>query len=251
MFGKQQYMGFIAPNRMWTPEFLPGKEAWYDMADPSTVILNGSNVSQLSDISGNNNHAVQAAAASQPLYGTNFVNGLNTVTASSDYMSLTSSLTNVKAAFFVTSGLAGSTANTSLAPILGATGAPQDHTFIRTNAVDYDISINGSASNSGNASVNGGNLVSGSDISLGLSIPDKAGDLFWYADYDNNARVDDLLAILTASITLVGSIGEIVLLNSIPSLEDRQKMEGYLAWKWGLAGKLPGSHPYKNNHPRV
>ena len=27
------------------------------------------------------------------------------------------------------------------------------------------------------------------------------------------------------------------------------KVEGYLAWKWGLQGTLPASHPYKNNPP--
>ena len=30
-----------------------------------------------------------------------------------------------------------------------------------------------------------------------------------------------------------------------------QKMEGYLAWKWGLEGSLPVGHPYKSAPPRV
>jgi len=30
---------------------------------------------------------------------------------------------------------------------------------------------------------------------------------------------------------------------------DHQKTEGYLAWKWGLQGKLPTGHPYKNAAP--
>ena len=30
---------------------------------------------------------------------------------------------------------------------------------------------------------------------------------------------------------------------------DHQKTEGYLAWKWGLQGKLPAGHPYKNSAP--
>ena len=27
--------------------------------------------------------------------------------------------------------------------------------------------------------------------------------------------------------------------------------EGYLAWRWGLQGKLPVGHPYKNTSPGV
>ena len=42
-----------------------------------------------------------------------------------------------------------------------------------------------------------------------------------------------------------GYAAEFVLVPSVLSTTDRQKMEGYLAHKWGLASKLPGNHPYK------
>jgi hypothetical protein len=45
-----------------------------------------------------------------------------------------------------------------------------------------------------------------------------------------------------------GSVGEVVVLLSY-NLEDRQKIEGYLAHKWGLAGSLPANHPYKSAAP--
>jgi hypothetical protein len=32
-------------------------------------------------------------------------------------------------------------------------------------------------------------------------------------------------------------------------VEDREKIEGYLAWKWGFENELPASHPYKNGAP--
>jgi sugar lactone lactonase YvrE len=46
-----------------------------------------------------------------------------------------------------------------------------------------------------------------------------------------------------------GSIGEVILFNSTLSTSDRQKVEGYLAWKWGLQAKLPVSHPYYSAAP--
>ena len=43
-------------------------------------------------------------------------------------------------------------------------------------------------------------------------------------------------------------MGEFIVLNST-DLEDRQKLEGYLAHKWGLSHNLPTAHPYKYNLP--
>lgn len=40
-------------------------------------------------------------------------------------------------------------------------------------------------------------------------------------------------------------ISEVVGCNTKLSTEDRQKLEGYLAWKWDLAETLPNDHPYR------
>jgi hypothetical protein len=48
-----------------------------------------------------------------------------------------------------------------------------------------------------------------------------------------------------------GVVCEIVSYGSTLSTTDRQKMEGYLAWKWNLVGLLPSGHPYKNSRPTV
>jgi autotransporter-associated beta strand protein len=42
-----------------------------------------------------------------------------------------------------------------------------------------------------------------------------------------------------------GIVGEVVVFTSILSDANRQKMEGYLANKWGIADNLPAGHPYK------
>jgi hypothetical protein len=43
-----------------------------------------------------------------------------------------------------------------------------------------------------------------------------------------------------------GFIGEVIIYNSAITAAQRQQVEGYLAWKWGLVADLPSSHPYKN-----
>jgi hypothetical protein len=46
-----------------------------------------------------------------------------------------------------------------------------------------------------------------------------------------------------------GQIAEIVVCNNFLTETDRQNVEGYLAWKWGLVDSLPASHPYKFTPP--
>jgi hypothetical protein len=49
--------------------------------------------------------------------------------------------------------------------------------------------------------------------------------------------------------SFTGFFYEILVFNVALSTSDRQKMEGYLAWKWGLQKSLPSSHPFFNFPP--
>jgi beta-glucanase (GH16 family) len=46
-----------------------------------------------------------------------------------------------------------------------------------------------------------------------------------------------------------GHIAEVLVYGSALSTGDRQTLEGYLAWKWGLAASLPATHPYRSVAP--
>jgi hypothetical protein len=46
-----------------------------------------------------------------------------------------------------------------------------------------------------------------------------------------------------------GNYGELICYSAPLSEGDRQSVEGYLAWKWGLQDSLPGGHPYRNSQP--
>jgi trimeric autotransporter adhesin len=48
-----------------------------------------------------------------------------------------------------------------------------------------------------------------------------------------------------------GKMSEVVMVSSTLPTDDRQKLEGYLAWKWGLTANLPVDHPYKTTPPTV
>jgi hypothetical protein len=46
------------------------------------------------------------------------------------------------------------------------------------------------------------------------------------------------------AITCQTSIHELLVYNTVLTIPERQRVEGYLAWKWGLNSKLPSTHPY-------
>ena len=46
-----------------------------------------------------------------------------------------------------------------------------------------------------------------------------------------------------------GDIAEQVFVPDDVTTDTRQKIEGYLAWKWGLEANLPSGHPYKDAAP--
>ena len=48
-----------------------------------------------------------------------------------------------------------------------------------------------------------------------------------------------------------GTISECIALDRNATTLERQKIEGYLAHKWGLVASLPSDHPFKNNAPTV
>ena len=43
-----------------------------------------------------------------------------------------------------------------------------------------------------------------------------------------------------------GYIAEVLAFSKALTVADRQRIEGYLAWKWGLQSQLPALHPYSN-----
>ena len=48
---------------------------------------------------------------------------------------------------------------------------------------------------------------------------------------------------------LTANIYEMIIFNTALTTSQRQQVEGYLAWKWGLQNNLPDTHAYKKIKP--
>lgn len=237
--------GLLAPA--WTPALL-APTLWLDAADASTITLNGSTVSQWSDKSGNNRNATQTVGADQPEYRIAGLNGKNTIRANGDWLNVaafgtttytwtivtTARIANVNATVFGANSL-----SSTLCPI--ASSGSTSTELLRVNNVGNPAGaaqlFNGETTQS---------VATRNDIYLKFA----ADAIYTVAD----------IPVIDSTITLglgpfgfiyPGDIGEIVVSPPGLTVANRQKLEGYLAHKWGLTASLPADHPYRNTAPTV
>lgn len=257
----------------WTPAELGGLALWLDANDASTITLNGSTVSQWSDKSGNGNHVSNATAATQPAYLATGWNGQPTVSftrlgleflfkqnvlnfSASDDFTLASAFEFLEPSnrWDMIAGWrsgANSSGGGGGSPILQGMSTSQEIGYHNTDQTDTRIKVNvttrlgkklATISRSGGSSgLNGAATVTSTGYSQ--------------ATYDTNATQSFSSQAATGfqiggrqqSATDYGDkyISEVVGYNTKLSTEDRQKVEGYLAWKWGIEEDLPLNHPYR------
>lgn len=269
--------------RLWRPPELGTALAlWLDAEDASTITLNGSTVSQWSDKSGNSRHFTQATAASQPTYNATVLGGKPALTfdGTSDFMSAGDTLdvgvngltimsvvkyeTNNQSGVIIgktrfaagagryalyrslVNGLFGTGemfATALVSPETYSTYAPlvsDSSTNTKIFGLGWDrspgaVRIWDNGTNTATAS------YTGDDNNL------NSADELWIGAYQNGTGT----APPTPASYLNGQIAEIVIALPTSPSNDRQRLEGYLAWKWRLESSLPADHPYKNSPPTV
>ena len=267
---------------LWTPSQI-STALWLDAADASTIVLNGSTVSQWNDKSGNGRNFAQATAANQPTYSATVLGGQPALTfdGASDFMSAgdtldvgTTNLTIMTVVKYATNNQSGAIVGKSLlgpgagrfslyrAQSGGNLGAGTQYaTFFGTfdvsagaftQAVDASTSTkifggewNRTASGYAKVWENGTNTASVAYAGDSLNL-NNTNEL-WIGAYQDTSGT----APPTANSYMNGQIAEIVIAQSSLSTDNRQKLEGYLAWKWGLQANLPAGHPYKNSPPTI
>lgn len=242
---------------LWTPAQI-STLAWYDASNESSVTLNGTDVSQINDLSGNGYNATQSTPSLQPAY-TNTLNSLKIMTFDGtnklDVPSVnfntdksvslyavsrkrsTSGTYQVIAAFWKSStNTAAMLAQMADGPnFWGSYTGNQDPADSALNTTDsYVLSLVASTTDGVMSFWKDGN-ADGTDGDWSTTTVFSSGGL-------GNDQYGSALN---------GDIAEIVFINQKDTTTERQKMEGYLAWKWGLEAGLPNDHPYKDAPPYV
>jgi hypothetical protein len=251
-----QYGGI--PDVSWTPAALGASLAlWLDADDASTLTLNGSTVSQWNDKSGNARHVSQATAANQPTLTASGLNGKPVVTFDgvNDRLvtaSTTLGITNSASLIVVAQpssrtppeqGIAGSDSLTNRFGLFITGSNAMRWNPISGGSTVQAISVTGAQILVGTAqSGNSALFRNGTSIATGTAAT---------ATMENTPfNIGNMLPGTTLP-HFSGPIAEVLVLPSSLSTTDRQLLEGYLAWKWGLEASLPAGHPFRNTPPTV
>lgn len=246
---------FLGRSQGWTPAALGSALAlWLDADDASTITLNGSTVSQWDDKSGNARHVAQATAVKQPVYANNILNGLSALSfdGSNDSLFTNAATTTLNqpvhrfiACKFLTKTFNSVVfdSNTQAAPFFFYNGESPGGKWvwpggsygtsdITSNHIHYHLYNNTDSYYSTDGATPSGPVSAGANTLQGV-------------------RIGYLRAEFVNGYAFQGYVYEVLLVQGTLSDTDRQKLEGYLAHKWGLTGNLPSGHPYKLTPPTV
>lgn len=248
--------------RLWRPNTLGSSLAlWLDAEDSASVILNGSTVSQWSDKSGNGRNAIQGTAANQPTYLLSAINGKPALSfATSNMLFNTSMPIDDPFSFFAVASSTGTTAG-------------QYYCMMRINYTDpVNLTAHGFiGSYAGDFSTFFGNGITWNDVNPNtpltsvattklLSVVNAGATATPFVNgVAQNTKVGTMAAAIgyflgtnaALAQAWTGQMAEIVIISSAVSESNRQILEGYLAWKWGLVSNLPSTHPFKLLPPTV
>lgn len=238
-------------NPFFTPRQISGCGLWLDGADRNTITFSGSNISQWRDKSGNARNATQESSANQPLYEPA---QSNITMTSPRYFNMASMPSEPYDIFVVGTSLSTTTnwrtlfrtatndpgmnpialeAATNNLGYFTSTGFAQFGSLTWLPGVTNLLFARMNSTKTMEASLNG---------TLSLTAPTVAGTASAVILYMGGLVLNGVY-----QQQAWGSVKEVIFYTSQVTPQQRQQIEGYLAWKWGLQGSLPANHPYKNS----
>lgn len=260
---------------LWRPlNLLVPASVWLDAEDTTTITLNGATVSQWNDKSGNARNVSQATAADQPTYSATGLNGKPILTFDgSDLLSNTAPgalLRNVPGATLAAVvNYTNNTAGRAVCSVATASAGQTRSALLVNNTTATGYLVGGRRLDANSFQISGSTTFSAATTVLQFGVLDYANsDAFSYVNgtleatntafqtSGNTSDTNSAALYVGASATggtnpLIGSVAEIVIVPAALSADQRQRLEGYFAWKWALEASLPVGHPYKNTPPTV
>lgn len=257
-----QFMTAIAPGALaWNPYFLANKQLWLDAEQQNTLSLNGSGeVTAWDDLSSNGYQMTPLSSAPTTIT----YNSKNWVNFSDITDGLKSTAVSIPAPFSI--------AMVVRLTVNGATNCHyfdgynnfNERVFFRSGATTFQLASrnidegdgfgveNISSSwqvnlnphivvvEDGNNVTNGSFMYANGSLVVQGTLGAEGFDGLMLGQWINHAG---------NPLSLRGYMGEVVIVSGSMTTPDRQKLEGYLAHKWGTTSYLPTNHPYKTNAP--
>jgi hypothetical protein len=261
----------VVEAEAWTPAELT-TTLWLDASDATTITQSGGAVSEWRDKSGNVRHASQGTSGSRPTVSDAAQNALDALSfdGTDDFFSLASALP---------------LANSGSFDVYFA-GRP-NHPGSQRGIVRHYPSNDGAGSWGVNIGTSGQarvvhHITFGNNSTGGISSPavftadqnsiasfayNTAGGSTsaqrWILRHNAGAPLSETAGNTSSNFGAGTEVGrgsttgnyykglmyEIIITGAEAGTADRQRVEGYLAHKWGLTASLPSDHPYKTTAP--
>jgi len=266
----------------FSPTAIAGCSLWLDAADATTITLNTTKVTQWNDKSVSGYNFTQGTSGNQPTYSTASQNTLNTITftsANSTYLVGTASTTfmgtNSISVYGVFKINDSTSASSVFAKSLYGPGAGRIALAARDPGTPATL-VSGVQGATQNAFViTSDTYTAGAWRTVGF-VTDRLG--FTTTAYQNGTSLGDVTisSDTTTNLTnsssmlvgaynsfssgglppqggyyLDGAVAELLLFSTALTTNQRQQVEGYLAWKWGLQANLPVGHLYQTVSPNT
>jgi hypothetical protein len=261
----------IAPLTVdWDPRFVGNITMWYDGAD-STTMTGSAPITQWNDKSGNGNHLTVAVGPTRSATSNNRVGFDITFNGSTQYIrsdSVTAPGTAALSVFILVKNSSSNSGNNGRI-IAGITTGPE-----ASDSTGFRMSNNSATSNSLTITKGGdGTTYNGitwdqyhiinvqwngtdnspvySDGSFVSQYSSNSATTFTFNRFGLGASLGTSANSFAPATFWAGSINEVIIFKSVLSTTNRQLVEGYLAWKWGLQANLPAGHPYLSASPKA
>ncbi len=250
-----------AVNATWSPLSFSGTVLWLDAKDSSTIVSSGTSVTRWNDKSplamfATPSNANVSLSSSSNFTGL-FINNNNNANApGTTLLSLNSNfMTTSNYTIFATFQFTSSALNQTIFSNTRTTGDARiqlgetqsfdvlaDGTTLRAMTFTLGTSrqqICATTSSNGIFFFQNGTII-GSNTTTGAVYTTDAGGLPSIGGPSQSPPDNRFMT---------GWMFEMIIYSSVLSLQQRQQVEGYLAWKWGIQGSLPAGHPFRNIPP--
>lgn len=224
----------------WSPIDSGIVAAWYDPSDDAYLVFSGSEIIGAVDRSGN---GLTMGITGTGTLARGTINGVQSIAHAEQNRAIS------RAAFAAAGGYIGTHSASDGNYIVMAPG---------NNTAQYDlIATTGSTSTATYVGITRATLYTDGVQRTGTL---TRGDIQGYLDgdcifYAQTPLPGAWTAIApygynnATAFSFTGQQGELIFLSAVPDTDTRQKFEGYLAHKWGMAWRLDVSHPYKSSPP--
>lgn len=242
----------------WTLADVTNSPFWFDASVSTSITLNGIYVSTWSSMN-STNAGKQGTAANQPQYVSNALNNLNIINfdGTNDLIQNIGDYYATNYSIFVVARTASATKQQTLLGKYQSGGRELylaiTNNFLQsvfnTNGVSVSYDRNALSTNTiGAGWVVVGAVKNGTNVTMSVNGATNTVAFSDSAVYNGNLNMMVGGGVLSSAY-LGGDIAEVIYIQHALSDVDRQKVEGAMAWKWGLQTNLVPYQPYVSVRP--